>query len=165
MDARLLAAAAGVGLLAFLLYPRADAPQTPGSGEWVETAKEVGEEPLRLVGSNRADPPIATLDLGFIYLLDRGKLTFENAAEAGPRVYEIAVGKEREGAYQRVFTFRNSSRNYPYATLKFQSRQEGRWVQAAVNDWFSVKPTIQAFSGWACLYAQLESDSARGNFP
>ncbi|MDE0021194.1 MAG: hypothetical protein OXT69_07410 [Candidatus Poribacteria bacterium] len=145
MDAKALVAAAGIGLLAFLFYPRSDAPKTPGSGEWVETAKQIEGEPLKLASWSRADPPTATLDLGFVYLLDRAQIEFENAAEDGPRVYEIVVSKERNAAYQRVFTFRSSSRNYPYAALEFQNRQEGRWVQAAVNDWFSVKPAVKSF--------------------
>lgn len=145
MDARTLVAAAGIGLLAFLLYPRSDAPKTPGSGEWVDTAKQIDGEPLKLASSHRSDPPSITLDLGFVYLLDKAQIEFENAAEDGPRVYEIVVSKERDAGYQRVFTFRSSSRNYPYAALEFQNRQEGRWVQAAVNDWFSVKPAIKSF--------------------
>lgn len=145
MDAKTLVAAAGIGLLAFLFYPRTDETTTPGSGEWVETAQQMDGEPLKLVSWGRDDPPSATLDLGFIYLLDKAQIEFENAAEDGPRAYEIVVSKERDEGYQRVFTFKSSSRNYPYAALEFQNRQEGRWVQAAVNDWFSVKPAVKAF--------------------
>ncbi len=145
MDAKTLVAAAGIGLLAFLFYPRTDETTTTGTAEWVETAKQIDGEPIKLASWGRDDPPSATLDLRFIYRLDRAQIEFENAAEDGPRAYEIVVSKERSEGFQRVFTFKSSSRNYPYAALEFQNRQEGRWVQAAVNDWFSVKPAVKAF--------------------
>ena len=108
MDARVTAAVAGIGLLAFLFFPRSD-PEPPAVSErWAATAKTVEGEPLRFPGTHRPNPPLATLDLGFIYMLDKAELIFADPGERGPRVYEIAVSPSREGPYQRVFSYRSA---------------------------------------------------------
>ena len=144
MDARLLVTLAGLGLLGFLFYPRPDAPPPPGSVAWVTTARRMQGEPLRLAGPQRPDPPVETVDLGFVYRVARMELLFANATESGPKLYEALASPSREGPYRRMFTFHGSSRAYPYTVQRFPDSHEARWVQVVVGDWFSGRPSVES---------------------
>lgn len=143
MDARLAVLVAGIGLLGFLFYPRPELPASEPEGVWVTTARKIDGEPPRFPVVQRADPVVATVDLGFVYEIDRVDITFDNATDNGPKYYEVLVSPTRAGTYRRAFAWRSASRFYPYTIQTFANAHEARWVQVAVTDWFSGKPAVK----------------------
>lgn len=100
--------------------------------------------PLQSTDLIRSDPPFATYDLGYVYLVDKAKVQFEDPNESGPKQFDIWVGKDSsQSRFTRVFSYVGNSREYNFALQPFQFPTEVRWIQVVVNDWFNNKPNLK----------------------
>ncbi|RKY00086.1 hypothetical protein DRP77_12115, partial [Candidatus Poribacteria bacterium] len=142
-DARVFVLIAGAALLGFLLYPRGGEPGAPEEYNWIDTARQLKNEPLHYPKAYKKQI-LFSYDLGFVYRIDKILLQFENPQERGPRQFDLLVSTRREGEYDRAYTYKSNSPEFPYAVLRFDP-VEARWVQLVINDWFGGrKPKLKS---------------------
>ena len=80
-------------LLGFLFYPRHDVNLSQ-SQYFIKPIRKMDSSPLQSTDLIRSDPPFATYDLGYVYLVDKAKVQFEDPNESGPKQFDIWVGKD-----------------------------------------------------------------------
>ena len=130
-------------LLGFLFYPRHDVNLSQ-SQYFIKPIRKMDSSPLQSTDLIRSDPPFATYDLGYVYLVDKAKVQFEDPNESGPKQFDIWVGKDSsQSRFTRVFSYVGNSREYNFALQPFQFSTEVRWIQVVVNDWFNNKPNLK----------------------
>ncbi|MFQ6039378.1 MAG: discoidin domain-containing protein [Candidatus Poribacteria bacterium] len=145
MNLRIIILIGSLGLLGFLFYPRSEKAQITAEQNWIQNIKKIDNEPLHYPITGKSNPKVSTYDLQFIYNLDKADLTFENPSEQGPRQYDILVSTRLDKRFNRAFSYTANSIEYTYSVQHFPLPLEGRWVQVAVNDWFSAEPNLIDF--------------------
>ena len=130
-------------LLGFLFYPR-NKVNLRTNQYFIKPVRKMDDESLRSADLLRSDPPFATYDLGYVYLVDKVKVRFEDPNESGPKQFDILVGKDRsKSRFTRAFSYVGNSREYNFALQPFQFPTEARWIQVVINDWFNNRPNLK----------------------
>ena len=145
MNLRIIILIGSLGLLGFLFYPRSDKVQIIAEQNWIRNIKKIDNEPLHYPITGKSNPKVSTYDLHFIYKLDKADLLFENPSEQGPKQYDILVSTRLDKQFNRAFSYVANSIEYTYSVQHFPMVLEGRWVQVAINDWFSSEPNLVDF--------------------
>ncbi|MBM3237896.1 hypothetical protein FJZ31_16530 [Candidatus Poribacteria bacterium] len=145
MNLRIIILLGSLGLLGFLFYPRSEKVQIIAEQGWIQNVKKIDHEPLHYPITGKSNPKVSTYDLNFIYKVDKADLTFENPSEQGPRQYDILVSTQLDKQFNRAFSYTANSIEYTYSVQNFPVALEGRWVQVAINDWFSSEPKLVDF--------------------
>ncbi|HIE29691.1 TPA: hypothetical protein EYP66_20675 [Candidatus Poribacteria bacterium] len=145
MNLRIIILIGSLGLLGFLFYPRSEKAQIIAEQNWIQNIEKIDNEPLHYPITGKSNPKVSTYDLHFIYNLDKVDLTFENPSEQGPRQYDILVSTRLDKRFNRAFSYTANSIEYTYSVQHFPLPLEGRWIQVAVNDWFSAEPNLIDF--------------------
>jgi hypothetical protein len=145
MNLRIIVLIGSLGLLGFLFYPRSEKVQIIAEQDWIQNIKKIDNEPLHYPITKKSNPRVSTYDLHFIYKVDKADLTFENPSEQGPRQYDILVSTQLDKQFNRAFSYTANSIEYTYSVQQFPVALEGRWVQVAINDWFSSEPKLVDF--------------------
>ena len=102
------------------------------------------DTPLQSIELVRSAPPFATYDLGYVYLVDKTEVRFEDPNESGPKQFDIWVKKDRsKSRFTRAFSYVGNSREYSFALQPFPFPIEARWIQIVVNDWFNNRPNLR----------------------
>ena len=130
-------------LLGFLFYPRHKINLRKNQ-YFIKPIRKMEDVSLQSADLIRSDPPFATYDLGYVYLVDKAKVRFEDPNESGPKQFDVWVGKNRsKSRFTRAFSYVGNSREYNFALQPFQFPIEARWIQVVVNDWFNNRPNLK----------------------
>jgi hypothetical protein len=133
-DVRLIILIGGAVLLGFLLYPRGEEPGAPEEFNWITTFRELKDEELHYPKAYKSQI-LRSFDLGFVYRIDKLLLELESPETRGPKQFDLLGSIRREGQYDRIYTYKSNSPEFPFGVLRFEPT-EARWVQLVINEWF-----------------------------
>lgn len=143
LDIRLIVLIGGAVLLGFLLFPRGEEPGAPEEYNWIATYHELKGEELHYPKAYKSQI-LRSFDLGFVYRVDKLLLELDSPETNGPKQFDLIGSLRREGQYDRIYTYKSNSPEFPFGVLRFEPA-EVRWVQLVINEWFGArKPKIKS---------------------
>jgi len=162
-DIRLIVLIGGAVLLGFLLFPRGEEPGAPEEYNWITTFHELKDEELHYPKAYKSQI-LRSFDLGFVYKVDKLLLELESPETNGPKQFDLIGSIRREGQYDRIYTYKSNSPEFPFGVLRFEPA-EVRWVQLAINEWFgSRRPKIKSIKLGAAYRRHGPIVSATSNY-